>query len=160
MKKSKKTKLIIMIGLVVALFLSFSRYIIGTTRKDNTANKQVFKNISSEGEKREEDIKRVSIAAVGDNLLHMDIINDAKTKDGGYDFKPIYENIKDQISRADIAMINQETVLGGSKLGYSGYPCFNSPQEVSHIPKRIFVNTHQVGIHSIIQTSEQELWAQ
>lgn len=130
MRRNRKVQHIVMLVLVAALFLSFSGYVNGIIKKDNIESKQVFKTSDSEGEKSEEETARVSIAAVGDNLLHMDIIKDAKKKDGGYDFKPIYENIKGMISKADIAMINQETVLGGSKLGYSGYPCFNSPQEV------------------------------
>lgn len=69
----------------------------------------------------------VTLVAAGDNLIHSSIYKDAKTRDG-YDFRPIYAEVKDIVSRADVAMINQETPLGESN--YSGYPRFCSPKEV------------------------------
>ena len=66
---------------------------------------------------------------VGDNLIHDKIYNYAK-KDNGYDFKPILENIKPIVSKYDLAYYNQETILGGSDIGVSSYPSFNSPYEV------------------------------
>jgi poly-gamma-glutamate synthesis protein (capsule biosynthesis protein) len=38
--------------------------------------------------------------------------------------------MKERITAADIAVINQETILGGEELGYSGYPTFNSPTQI------------------------------
>lgn len=49
---------------------------------------------------------------------------------GGYDFTSIYSPIKEMVSSYDIANINQETILGGTQLGLSHYPSFNSPQEI------------------------------
>ena len=68
---------------------------------------------------------------VGDNLIHSSIYKDAKRLAGGngYDFKPIIEYIKEKVQNYDLAYYNQETVLGGSELGVSDYPTFNSPQE-------------------------------
>ena len=43
----------------------------------------------------------------------------------------MYANVRDDIQAADIAFINQETVLGGNELGLAGYPCFNSPTEIA-----------------------------
>ena len=69
---------------------------------------------------------------VGDNLIHSSIYKDANKNAGlnGYDFKPMYELIKPIISKYDLAYYNQETILGGTNLGLSDYPTFNSPQEV------------------------------
>ncbi len=75
---------------------------------------------------------RLSFVAVGDNILHSAIIEDAKNhaKDGAeYDFTYIYDNVRDEIAAADIAFVNQETPMGGKALGYYGYPNFNGPQE-------------------------------
>lgn len=75
---------------------------------------------------------RLSFVAVGDNILHSAIMEDAKNhaKDGAeYDFTYIYDNVRDEISAADIAFVNQETPMGGKALGYYGYPNFNGPQE-------------------------------
>jgi poly-gamma-glutamate synthesis protein (capsule biosynthesis protein) len=71
----------------------------------------------------------LTIVAVGDNLFHT-VIYQSSFTDGAYNFAPIYEHIKDYIEPADIAFINQETVLAGKEFGISGYPRFNPPQEL------------------------------
>jgi poly-gamma-glutamate synthesis protein (capsule biosynthesis protein) len=71
----------------------------------------------------------VTLLAAGDNLIHDIIYLAARTAEGAYDFDPAYSKIKAIVEKADIAMVNQETVLGGTALGLSGYPVFNSPQE-------------------------------
>ncbi|MDR0402479.1 MAG: CapA family protein [Treponema sp.] len=70
----------------------------------------------------------VTLLAAGDNLIH-DIIYLAARDGDRYDFDPCYSRIKSIVEKADIAMVNQETALGGTALGLSGYPVFNSPQE-------------------------------
>ncbi|MBQ4290760.1 MAG: CapA family protein [Clostridia bacterium] len=75
---------------------------------------------------------RVSFLAVGDNILHSAIIEDAArhAKNGAeYDFNYIYNNVRSKIQSADVAFVNQETPMGGKSLGYTGYPNFNGPQE-------------------------------
>ncbi|MBR2997729.1 MAG: CapA family protein [Bacilli bacterium] len=67
---------------------------------------------------------------VGDALIHSTLYQDAKTADGGYDFKPMLELIKPISSKYDLVYYNQETILGGVELGLSNYPRFNSPYEV------------------------------
>lgn len=77
-----------------------------------------------------EDSSSVNLLAVGDNLIHIQVINSGEQADGTYNFDHLYSNITDRISAADIAVINQETILGGDIFPYSGYPCFNSPMEI------------------------------
>lgn len=77
----------------------------------------------------------ISLVAVGDNLIHSSVYNDAaslalETPDCSYNFLPMYQHVADQIQGADIAFFNQETPLGGTQIGLSDYPCFNSPQEL------------------------------
>jgi len=72
----------------------------------------------------------LTLVATGDNLFHETII-DSSLKNGVYDFTPIYSEIKNIIEKADLAFINQETVMGGAKFGYSGYPAFNTPQSLA-----------------------------
>ncbi len=73
----------------------------------------------------------VSFVGVGDNLIHETVYEDAQKEDGSYDFTKMYADVKKLVKKADIAFINQETVLGGSELGLSGYPTFNSPTEIA-----------------------------
>jgi len=71
---------------------------------------------------------KLSLVAVGDNLIHDTIYKWAKTE-GGYDFRPMYTQIKGLVQAADIAFVNQEAPLSALH-DPSGYPMFNSPQEV------------------------------
>lgn len=71
-----------------------------------------------------------SVFMVGDALIHWGVYNDAHQGDGSYDFKPMLQYMKPIVSKYDIAYYNQETVLGGTEIGLSSYPRFNSPQEV------------------------------
>ena len=73
----------------------------------------------------------VSFFGVGDNLIHSQIFNYAQTEDGIFDFKPIYKNYSDDIQNADIAFINQESIIGGDDLGFSGFPTFNTPSDMA-----------------------------
>lgn len=72
----------------------------------------------------------ISIVAVGDNLLHMPVINSGKQPDGRYNFSHIFEVLQPRFRDADLSVIGQETVFGGENLGYSGYPLFNSPEDM------------------------------
>lgn len=80
---------------------------------------------------KEEESNVISLVGVGDNLIHETVYLDAQKEDGSFDFTKMYANVKDDIQKADIAFINQETVLGGEALGLAGYPCFNSPTEIA-----------------------------
>ena len=82
-----------------------------------------------ETESEEED-NSLRIVMVGDMLMHMKVVNSGKQEDGTYNFDHLFENVKDTIEEADLAIVNQETILGGEELGYSGYPSFNSPTEL------------------------------
>lgn len=75
-------------------------------------------------------ISRVSLVAVGDNLIHNTLISAGEQEDGTLDYTSFYANIKNDISSADVAVINQETILGGSTFEYTAYPTFNSPWEI------------------------------
>ncbi len=78
---------------------------------------------------KEEEVKKISLVMVGDNLIHDKIYNYAY-RDGKYDFSSILTSIKPIVSKYDLAYYNQETILGGSEIGLSSYPAFNSPYEV------------------------------
>lgn len=38
----------------------------------------------------------------------------------------LFAHTKDEIASADLALVNQEVIIGGAELGISGYPCFNA----------------------------------
>ncbi len=72
----------------------------------------------------------VSIVMVGDILLHTPVEKAALQEDGSYSFSPIFEHLYQDIQDADLAIVNQEVILGGEELGISGYPAFNAPYSV------------------------------
>ena len=136
MKKTRRLqiklwKLLLIIAIIVAGIMLFS----------NKNDENIFQKISKDDKNDnvetiqanipEETITSMSMVMVGDNLIHSSIYKDANRLAGGngYDFKPIIEYIKDEVQKYDIAYYNQETILGGTKLGVSDYPTFNSPQE-------------------------------
>ncbi len=77
-----------------------------------------------------EEGQKVTLMAVGDDLVHTSVIESGKRSDGTYNYDHLFTDILKDINDSDLAVINQETVLGGSELGYSGYPKFNSPKEI------------------------------
>ncbi|MBP3783601.1 MAG: CapA family protein [Butyrivibrio sp.] len=72
----------------------------------------------------------VTIVMVGDILLHTPVEETAMAEDGTYNFDFIFEKLKKDISSADIAIVNQEVIIGGQELGVSGYPSFNAPYQI------------------------------
>lgn len=125
----KGSILILAIGisiLIVSLFFVF---------------KVIFKNNDNESldgsglelaPEEKEVVYEASLVMVGDNLIHSSLYKDANKNAGynGYDFKPMYTYLKEIVSGYDLAYYNQETILGGTEIGLSDYPAFNSPYEV------------------------------
>ncbi len=72
--------------------------------------------------------QKARLMCAGDNLIHRSIYTQAqnRTDDGSYDFSYAYDGVKDIISLADIAFLNQETIMD-SDSEPSSYPLFNSP---------------------------------
>ena len=73
----------------------------------------------------------IDLLMVGDVLLHDNVQNSGKLADGTYNYDHLFANVKEDIEAADIAIVNQEVILGGTELGLSGYPAFNGPHEVA-----------------------------
>ena len=88
---------------------------------------------SSEPEEPETYYTEASLKAVGDNLIHNTIYLQAANRAGDgqdYDFYPAYEHVAPLLEGADIAFINQETLLASEVFEVSTYPMFNSPTEL------------------------------
>lgn len=80
-------------------------------------------------EKPVEKTTNLTLAAVGDILIHDRVYNKAKTP-SGYDFNRNFQPVKPYLTAPDITIANQETMIGGKQHGLSSYPSFNSPHEV------------------------------
>ena len=73
--------------------------------------------------------KDTTMIMVGDALIHRSIY-ESSYNGTNYDFTNIMSRIKPIVKEYDLAYYNQETILGGTELGLSTYPRFNSPYEV------------------------------
>lgn len=96
----------------------------------------------------------ISLMMVGDNLMHMGIVYSGLQQDGTYNYSALYEDISEQLQAADIKIINQETILGGNDLGFSGYPNFNSPSEVGDA---IAAADFNVVLHASNHAADQKI---
>lgn len=89
--------------------------------------------VSSEPESVVTDPVSIHILGAGDNLIHSTLYKQANARAGGgndYDFSPVYERIASLVEAADVAVVNQETILAGDELEVSDYPNFCSPTQV------------------------------
>lgn len=130
-KKLNLKRLFIVIGIGLLLIVGivlFGIYGIEYLSKDGE-NKPIIPNTQAAPK---EEVYQASLVMVGDALIHSSVYRDANrlAEYNGYDFKPQIEYIKEKTVNYDIAYYNQETILGGTNLGLSDYPTFNSPQEV------------------------------
>ncbi|ANU11832.1 capsule biosynthesis protein CapA [Planococcus antarcticus DSM 14505] len=73
--------------------------------------------------------RSASLSAVGDILIHERVYRDAQAADG-YNFTPMLQRVTPFLETADITIANSESIIGGSEIGLSSYPSFNSPYEV------------------------------
>lgn len=80
--------------------------------------------------------KKLSFLGAGDNIVYYGTVRDAESMSvaGGrqYNFKPIYQDVAHLIESADIAFINQETLMCGNGYAFSYYPGFNGPQDMGY----------------------------
>ncbi len=80
---------------------------------------------------------KLTFIAAGDNIGHENVYTDALNRATEtsleYNFVPMYNDIAPLIGNADIAFINQETMMADKSVSggrYTGYPDFNSPQDM------------------------------
>ena len=126
-KLKKGGRLLFVLILIGVLGILGYDYYKSLSPKKKDDIKKVVKKVEKKKEPKE---YHASLFMVGDALIHSAVYQDAKVSDGSYDFKPMLELIKPISSKYDLAYYNQETILGGTELGLSNYPRFNSPYEV------------------------------
>ena len=132
-RKLKKIPKIIIITLIILVLLflgykTYSKHLNNNPKEPNNQQKEPTEPVEKHYE--------ASLIAVGDNLIHSSLYRDANRHAGGngygtdaFDFKPMLTYIKEIVKNYDIGYYNQETILGGTELGLSDYPVFNSPYE-------------------------------
>ena len=77
----------------------------------------------------------VNLTFVGDAMQHAPQLTAAQQPDGTYDYTPCFQYIEEDISWADLAVVNLECPLAGRP--YTGYPCFSAPESYAQQLKNV-----------------------
>ena len=111
-------------------------------------------------------VSTATISATGDLLMHTPLYhakyNSACYNGGDYDFSPIFKFVKDYTSATDFMIGNLETTLYGDGKAYSGFPMFNTPDQIVDGAKDagfdllLTANNHcnDTGMDGILRTLE------
>ncbi|MCJ8006392.1 CapA family protein [Lederbergia wuyishanensis] len=116
--------IIVLLSGIITLFLYQNKQSSETIHKSINTQNQRNIEIEPKGYKTE-----AVIGGIGDILIHDWVYNDAKTN-SGYDFNPMFEPVKSLLQRPDFLIANQESIPGGTEIGITSYPSFNSPHEI------------------------------
>lgn len=106
--------------------------------------------------------RSVSLLCAGDNLLHINIVRQAKARGGddpsGYDFRPSYARTAAMIAEADLAILNQETIIT-DKFEPSNYPMFCSPEAAGDQMVEMGFDVMSIGNNHVLDKGEAGLIA-
>lgn len=97
-----------------------------------------------------------SLSAIGDILIHERVYLDARSGNG-FDFKPMLAEVKPFLEKADITIANSESIVGGSEIGLSTYPAFNSPFEVADALKDAGIDVVSMANNHTLDRGEQAI---
>ena len=132
---------------IYIVYLLFILYLVGCSTGDSSDNhpasitEQNHKEIEGNFLASIQPVETsISIASVGDLLIHSRVYDDAEQADGSYNFLPMFEEVQAYLKEPTITMANQETIMGGKEIGLSTYPQFNSPFELGDNLKELGVD--------------------
>lgn len=116
----------LIIGIPVKVFASLAG-----RRKEAAPHKtaETVETIPVESAEPVVETYQAKLFMAGDALIHGAVYYCAQQPDGTYDFHEIMKNMKTLAEDYDLRYYNQETILGGTEMGLSSYPRFNTPQE-------------------------------
>ncbi len=112
----------------------------------------------------EPEFYKVHLVCAGDNLIHSSIYNQAKRRakangdDEGYDFSYVYERVEHYIKDADLAILNQETIVT-DELEPSDYPRFCSPADLGKHMIDIGFDVFSMSNNHVLDRGEEGLLA-
>lgn len=132
-RKLKKKPVIILLLFIIVIILLIV-FINHKDTSDNNSNNDKKDKIEEKQEKEEiiDEKNSLSLVMVGDVLIHEAVFKDALNSDGSYDFSDMFSLVKPLLEEYDLRYCNQESIIGGKNLGISGYPNFNSPDEIGN----------------------------
>lgn len=121
-------------------------------------------------EQTKPDIRRVTLSAVGDIMMHMPQTQAGIQSDGTRDYTYFFESIKPYIEASDLALGNLELTISPNEQ-FSGFPLFKAPVEILDALKQsgfdvlFTANNHSMDnfetgiLHTLNQIEERGLKA-
>lgn len=99
-----------------------------------------------------------TVVCAGDNLIHTPIYRNAKIFGGGenYDFMPFYKNMGTLISEADLAILNQETIISDD-FEPDTYPSFCTPSEMARDMTALGFDAFSISNNHVLDKGEEGL---
>lgn len=157
----KKIFLIVFIILILALLLLSIYKYYSKNNETKETNAQIIQEseITQTNENEQYNIQEkedinINMTAIGDIMCHNTQYNDAyNSNTGQYDFSYVFEDIKQYINSADIAIGNLETTFAGKEKGYSSYPRFNTPEQLASNLKDLGLDVVSTANNHCLDTS-------
>ena len=138
-RRVRRIKKMIRAGIIlVFLAIIISIFLFACSDRDKGKEKDKQENETVNQEQLDDEVvieetyvePEINIIMVGDILLHENVQESGLLEDGTYNYDHLFANVKDDVQEAEIAIVNQEVILGGKELGLHGYPSFNGAFEV------------------------------
>ena len=121
---------LLFILIILTAFLGFGHFYKSSVSTSSTSGEN--DNIDGVVEVAPKEDTHITMSVIGDIMCHNTQYNDAYVSaTNSYDFSYVFEDVKQYISSADIAVGNLETTFAGKARGYSSYPTFNTPEELA-----------------------------
>jgi len=138
-RKLRKSAFITLFLLTFGIFFGIQKIFL--SKAPTETNTKTNKNSSPKSEnKNEKKEYKLSLLATGDGLIHNAIYLSYEKEKNTYDFTDAISELKDIVSKYDIAYYNQETPIAGDNKSVSGYPMFNTPHEYADAMQEIGFN--------------------
>ena len=118
-------RFLIILAIIIFILFKFSSLLGDSTKNVSNQSKETSTTVKKEP-------VTIHMSVIGDIMSHSTNFKNAYDSDSKkYDFSNVFKNIEDYIKDADISIGNLETTFSGEKRGYSGYPTFNTPDELA-----------------------------
>lgn len=151
----------IILGIIILIFIGLEVFLLMVSSIFNSyyplSDYQEEEELPVKVEEPKEIIEKASLFMVGDSLIHSAVYGDADLGNGTYDFSPMISEFSSIVSNYDLAFYNQETILGGTSLGLSSYPTFNSPYEVGDAFTNIGFNLVSLANNHTLDRGKQAI---
>lgn len=98
------------------------------------------------------------VSLVGDVLVHSNMIS-AGRRSGDLSFSRQFEQVKEHIQASAVSSANLESIAAGARYGISGFPKFNSPEQVLDGLKEAGFDVLSVANNHMLDKGEKALLA-